>query len=308
MANLKLIKNKIKSVGNLKKITRALEVVSTVKLQKSKTQAESLKEYLVALLKMITCVGMNLDMFNAIPSPSGAIGRGAGGEGNWAQAQKELAIIITTERWLCGSINSKLLRKALWDQKGKETEWFVIGKKGLEFLKRASQTIVGSLNVSDAFKQEELLPLYTFFDTALASGDYSAVKIYFNYFKNSIIQIPTGMQVIPFDKDALQTFLTEVEIDFWSLAIPAGDMMLIEPNQETLKKEFKRQMRNYMINAAVIQNKAGEHASRMMAMKNAKDNATGFVKKLTLHYNKARQGAITQEISEIVSAKIAIEG
>jgi F-type H+-transporting ATPase subunit gamma len=84
--------------------------------------------------------------------------------------------------------------------------------------------------------------------------------------------------------------------------------MVIEPNQEALKIEFKRQMRNYMINAAVIQNKAGEHASRMIAMKNAKDNASGFVKKLTLTYNKTRQGVITQEISEIVSAKIAIEG
>jgi F-type H+-transporting ATPase subunit gamma len=85
MANLKIIKNKIKSVGNLKKITRALEVVSTVKLQKSKGQAESLKEYLVALLKMITSVGLNLNMFDSAKVET-------------SENTKELAIIVSTER------------------------------------------------------------------------------------------------------------------------------------------------------------------------------------------------------------------
>jgi F-type H+-transporting ATPase subunit gamma len=298
MANLKQIKTKIKSVSNLKKITRALEVVSTVKLQKAKGQAEALKEYLAALLKIITSVGLNLNMFETSDT------KPASDE----QQTKELAIIVTTERGLCGSINSKLLRKAISDQKWKTTDWFVIGKKWLEFLKRADQNIVGSLNISDNFKQEELLPLYTFFDVSLSQGNYSSVKIYFNYFKNSIIQIPTSIQVMPFDSIALQIFLDEIGMSFANLEIPAGDTMIIEPNHELLKIELKRQMRNYMINAAVIQNKAWEHASRMIAMKNAKDNATGFVKKLTLNYNKTRQGVITQEISEIVSAKIAIEG
>ena len=298
MANLKTIKAKIKSVANLKKITKALEIVSTVKLQKAKGQAEALKEYLAALLKIITSVGLNLNMFETSDTKSASD----------EQAKKELAIIVTTERWLCGSINSKLLRKAISDQKWKSTDWFAIGKKWLEFLKRADQNIVGSLNISDTFKQEELLPLYTFFDASLSQGNYDSVKIYFNYFKNSIVQIPTSIQVMPFDSVALQIFLDEIGMSFANLEIPAGDTMIIEPNHELLKIELKRQMRNYMINAAVIQNKAWEHASRMIAMKNAKDNATGFVKKLTLNYNKTRQGVITQEISEIVSAKIAIEG
>jgi F-type H+-transporting ATPase subunit gamma len=130
MANLKQIKSKIKSVSNLKKITRALEVVSTVKLQKSKTQAESLKEYLVALLKMVTSVGLNMNMFDQNSSSDQQIStNGVPSLSRGEQAQKELVIMVTTERGLCGSINSKLLRKAITDQKGKDTDWFVIGKK-----------------------------------------------------------------------------------------------------------------------------------------------------------------------------------
>ena len=84
--------------------------------------------------------------------------------------------------------------------------------------------------------------------------------------------------------------------------------MIIEPDEATLITEAKRQIRNYVIASAIVQNKAWEHASRMVAMKSAKDNAADLVKSLTLSFNKARQGAITQEISEIVSAKIAIGG
>ena len=294
MANLKTIKAKIKSVANLKKITKALEIVSTVKLQKSKAQAEALKEYLVGLLKLITSLGLNLDMFDQ--------------EVQSTKSTKDLVIIVTTERGLCGAINSKLLRKAYQEQQWVDTDWFVLGTKGIEFFKRGGANIVGSLHLSDTFKQEELLPLYTFFDEAMSNGSYASIKIYFNYFKNTVNQIATSMQVMPFDQAALQNFLDDVGMSFANLQIPAHDTMIIEPNKEILQIELQKQIRKYLLSAAVIQNKAGEHASRMIAMKNAKDNATWFVKKLTRHYNKTRQWVITQEISEIVSAKIAIEG
>lgn len=140
---------------------------------------------------------------------------------------------------------------------------------------------------------------------------YDEVHLYFNYFKNSITQIPTSVQLLPFTQDDFESFLKDLEIEDAytnsNESIKNKDLM-IEPDMETFVVEMRRQVRNYVINAALIQNKTGEHAARMIAMKNAKDNATDFVKSLTLSFNKARQGAITQEISEIVSAKIAIEG
>ncbi len=291
MANLNDIKSKIKSVGNLKKITRALEVVSTVKLQKLKDQAESLKEYLVDLMTLVSTVWNVHAIF---------------GEQSATKSEKSLSIVLTTERGLCGGLNSKLLRKVSADNTWKDVEYFVVGKKWMEYIKRTWGTIVWSLNIGDNFEEKELLPLFTFFDTALANGDYAEVNLYFNYFKNSIFQIPTSIELFPFKKESLEKFLDEVDMSIETPDIGKKDL-IIEPSLEEYIVELRRQIRNYIINSALLQNKTWEHAARMIAMKNAKDNATEFSKKLKLNFNKARQGAITQEISEIVSAKIAIE-
>lgn len=300
MANLREIKGKIKSVQNLKKITRALEVVSTVKLQKTKQKADSLKDYLIDFLWIYAQVSNIVDAF------------GKENEASWSVSDKKLVIVLTSERWLCGALNSKLLRKIyqhVWFDDS--IDYFVVGKKWLEYLKRAKANIVGSLHLADSYGEEDLLPLYTYFDQAVASGAYGEVHLYFNYFKNSITQIPTSVQLLPFTQDSLVSFLTELELHDLSEEmqdVHTDKELLIEPDMQTYVLELRRQIRNYVINAALIQNKTGEHAARMIAMKNAKDNASDFAKKLKLNFNKARQGAITQEISEIVSAKIAIEG
>ena len=291
MANLKTIKSKIKSVSNLKKITRALEVVSTVKLQKLKDQADSLKSYLVDLMTIVSTVGQ----YHAIFADQKDIG-----------SSKTLAVVFTSERGLCGGLNSKLLRKVSKDIKEKEVEYFVIGKKWMEYFKRVGATLVWSLNIGDNFTEEDLLPLFTFFDTALASGAYGEVQLYFNYFKNSISQIPTSVELYPFRQESFEMFLSDIDVEMTPPELGNKDLM-IEPSVDEYMIELRRQIRNFVISSALVQNKTGEHAARMIAMKNAKDNATEFAKSLKLSFNKARQWAITQEISEIVSAKIAIE-
>lgn len=294
MANLKQIKAKIKSVGNLKKITRALEVVSTVKLQKVKHQAEGLKQYLLQVLKIMSEVGSKIEIFHTDPTRT-------------AKSSKTAVIILTSERGLCSGLNTKLLRKALHEQGTlTEIDYFVVGKKGLEFLKRVGASIVGSLQISDKLDPKELLPLFTFFDEAVQQGTYQRVVLYFNFFKNSIVQLPASIQLFPLTLQEIEGFFKELEIEFAPSSSSDKDL-LVEPDLEAVRDELRRQIRNYVIMSALVQNKAGEHAARMIAMKNAKDNATSFVKSLTLKFNKERQAAITKEISEIVSAKIAIE-
>ncbi len=292
MANLRAIKTQIKSVWNLKKITRALEVVSTVKLQKLKNQAESLKDYLVDLMTIVSTVGRYHSIF---------------GETTQSVSAKKLVVVISSERGLCWGLNSKLLRKINKECGKENVEYFVIGKKGLEYFKRVGADIVWSLAVGDNFTEETLLPLFTFFDQALTSNEYAEVKLYFNYFKNSMFQIPTSVELFPFRQEAFSQFLEDINVDIVEPEIGDKDLM-IEPDVETYMDELRRQIRNFVIMSAMVQNKTGEHAARMIAMKNAKDNATQFSKSLKLTFNKARQWAITQEISEIVSAKIAIEG
>lgn len=292
MANLRDIKGKMKSVWNLKKITRALEVVSTVKLQKLKDQADALKWYLADLMMIVSTVGESHSIFWETTSWS------------WSRT---LVLVVTSERGLCGWLNSKLLRKLYKETKGDTTDYFVVWKKWLEFLKRMNWNIVWSIQIGDNFAEKDLLPLFTFFDQSLDSGDYSEVQLYFNYFKNSIMQIPTSVELYPFRKESLESFLWEIKIDVTAPELEDKDLM-IEPNLPDYLAEIRRQIRNYIISSAIVQNKTGEHAARMIAMKSAKDNATDMWKSLKRTFNKARQWAITQEISEIVSAKIAIEG
>lgn len=293
MANLWMIKGKMKSVWNLKKITRALEVVSTVKLQKIKEQADQQKEYLLDLVHIITTTGSQAELFDV--------------DSDHEDENKTLHIVVTSERGLCWWLNSKLLRKVYADMSDTD-EVFALGKKWLEFFKRSNIGIAGSLSVWDKYDEKTLLPLYTFFDQAISSGTYSTINIYFNYFKNSILQIPTAMQIYPFTPEAFDDLVQQIWVDTVTDLTVWNKDLLVEPSLAEFAVEARRQLRNFVLSSTILQNKAWEHASRMIAMKNAKDNAIDIGKKLKQTFNKARQGAITQEISEIVSAKIAIEG
>lgn len=301
MANLKQIKNKIKSVGNIKKITRALEVVSTVKLQKTKSLAEALKEYVIDFLALVSQVGVLDRAYDTAETA---------GEQKKSEWWKKLLIVLSSEKGLCWALNTRIFRKVTQEHaiKDEKTDMFVVGKKWIEFFKRAGANIVWTLHLTDTLSEENLVPLYSYFDRAVQDGAYDEVVLYFNYFKNSILQVPTALRVFPLVKETFSKFVGELAISYpISFDIKVDDL-IIEPDMPAYLAEVNRQIRNYVLLSAVVQNKAWEHAARMIAMKNAKDNATTFVKQLTLNFNKARQGAITQEISEIVSAKIAIEG
>lgn len=293
MANLKQIQTKIKSVSNLSKITKALEIVSTIKLQKTKDKADALKNYLLDLMMILNCVGDRFDLFKP----------------KQTDTKKTLNIIISTDRGLCGSMNAKILRFVNDEHKeNKENaDFYIVGKKGFSYINRAGYNVVGTLTIKDDFTDEDLLPLYDFLKISLEKRQYKEIKIYFNYFKNSLIQIPSSLQLFPLSMDTFHNFVWELWIEYkCNINIWKKDL-LIEPNPKEFLKEIYRQIRSYMITSAIIQNKTGEHAARMIAMKNAKDNSKSIIHSLTLSFNKARQAAVTQEISEIVSAKIALE-
>lgn len=293
MPNLKQIQSKIKSVSNLKKITRALEVVSTIKLQKTKEQTESLRTYLLDLLFIIDSVSEKVDLFKH----------------KNVKSNKKLVIVVTTDKGLCWSMNSKLLKDVFLDLKDSKdnTDLFVIWKKWLEVLSRAWFNIVWSLSLNDNFVDEDLLPIYVYLKDALELHLYNEVQLYFNFFKSTLDQRPTSLQIFPLNKDVFETFIGKVELERTMQSNLRWKDMIIEPDKSKLTKEIYRQIRNYIIQSAIIQNKTWEHASRMISMKNSKDNSTSIISHLTLSFNKARQAAITQEISEIVSAKIAME-
>lgn len=289
MPSLKATKTKIKSTGNLKKISRALEIISTIKLQKNKAKVESAKQYFLDLSKLIAEVSEKIDLFDNIENTN----------------DKQLAILITSEKGLCWWLNSKLLKLFSSHHDPKYTEVFVLGKKWYEFCKRLGYTIVGYLNLKDEIKQLDIIPLLQFLEEK--SKSYSHIELFFNFFQSILSQTPSQFSLFPLSKENISLFLAQVGIDYRPKEWNKKTFEVLEPNKEAVKSELQRQITNYLITATVLQNKIAEHAGRMLAMKNAKDNCTKFMSTLTLQYNKMRQANITKEISEITWAKIAME-
>ncbi len=294
MANTNSIKTKIKSISNIQKITSALEIVSTVKLQKVKTQATNFKEYMTEFLYILDMVDFSrifqkLDTLNS---------------------NKELLVVVSSEKWLCWSLNSKLFKNIYditKDEKDKY-EVFVVWKKALEFFTRTKYNIVWVLNLKDTFSEKDLTELKGFLIKSVDEEKYSKIKIFFNYFKNTMNQIPTELQLYPLLKENFDQFAKTIELDFKLYSDDSYSKdIIIEPSDEEFYNFILRKFIADITYWTILQNKSWEHASRMVAMKNAKDNSIDLKKILTISYNKQRQSAVTQEISEIVSAKVAME-
>lgn len=164
------------------------------------------------------------------------------------------------------------------------------------------------MNLSDVFSSEDLSELYTFIDTVQKAGVYKEITIWYNFFKNTMKQIPAGFQLSPLSVEKFQEFMDTLEVILPRPQSKKTFYMKLEPNRETVLKKAYDIMMNVIIYGAILHNKTGEFAARMLAMKGAKDNATTIINDLTLSYNKARQEAITKEVLEIVSAKSVIEG
>lgn len=293
MANIRAIQTKIKSVKNIKKITWALEVVSTVKLQKLKKQTETFKDYMEDFLKILNVAKEKIDIFDAPKNQDG----------------RRLLIVITSEKWLCGSLNSKLLKhiytKYEWGQDNVDV--FCVGKKWVEFFARTGFNVVGSVNVTDNVEEKDLNLLYSYLKKTLEAKKHAKIKVYFNYFKNTITQIPTRFKIFPIDKESFDAFVKNTEAKIEDIEAPKNKDMIFEPDLNEFKWHIIRQLVSHILYGAVLQNKTWEHSSRMIAMKSAKDNSTDLIKSLEIAYNKQRQSAVTQEISEIVGAKAAME-
>lgn len=293
MADIKQLKIKIHSTKNIKKITNAMEVISTIKLQKVKKNADNLREYMNTFLGMLSSVNSYSDLF---PSPS-------------KTATRRFAILVSSEKGLCGSLNTMLFKQfsAKYDDVKSELDVYVIGKKALEYCNRCGYTVVWSSFLKDSFVSDDLQDLYNLLHSTQSSGIYKEITVWYNFFKNIMKQIPAGFQLFPLSSDKFSEFMETLEIVL-PVAVPGSSThMELEPNKETIVKKAYDIMMNVIVYGAVIHNKTWEFAARMLAMKWAKDNATTIISDLTLAYNKARQDAITKEVLEIVSAKAVIE-
>jgi len=195
MPNLKQIKTRIKSTQNLKKITKALEVVSTVKLQKNKSRTERMRDYFVQLAQLVGKVGGYSGLFQ---------------ESVNSQASRDLVILISSDKGLCGAANSKLFKdlSTQYQDRKENTDVFVVGKKGFEFAVRAGYSVVGQLMLGDDYVQADLAVLFAYLNNH--SNDYRTISMVFNFYKNTLIQIPNTLSIYPLDMSQVNTLLTHI--------------------------------------------------------------------------------------------------
>lgn len=299
MTNMKEIKTKIKSVSNMKQITKALEVVATVKLQKIKKQTENYRDFMQDFLRIMNVVRLKLNVLNTNKV-----------DPNW----RRLIIVMSSDKWLCWNLNSKLFKHIFqkYNDAKHNVNIFAIWKKAFEFFARSGFNVVWNLNLQDDFNENDLVDVYNYVLNWISENKYAKIKVYFNYFKNTITQVPLRFKVYPVDQDSFDSFVQDIWLNLDDVVKDWNGLdykdLIVEPDLKIFKQEMLRQFTQHMIYWATLQNKAWEFASRMLAMKNAKDNASDMIKSLMLSFNKARQSMITQEVTEIMSAKMAIEG
>ena len=287
MAGSKEIRTKIKSVENTRKITRAMEMVAAAKMRKAQERMRAARPY----AEKIRVVAAHLSQAHPEYKHAFLVKR--------ENIKKVGIILITSDKGLCGGLNSNLLRLVVsrmknWDSEGKKIAVCAIGNKGLGFMNRMGAEIKSNLiGLGDAPHVESLIGAVKVMLDAYVAGEIDAIHICYNHFVNTMKQEPCVEQLLPLSSE--------------QLGAPRGNWdYLYEPEAKVVIDELLLRYIESLVYQGVVENMASEQSSRMVAMKSASDNAKSVIADLKLVYNKARQAAITREISEICSGAAAV--
>jgi len=286
MASGKEIRNKIKSVENTRKITKAMEMVAASKMRKAQDRMRAARPYGEKIRRVAGNLSHALTEYK---HPFLA---------NREQATVGL-VLITSDKGLCGGLNSNLLRLAVskmkeFDAQGKKFQATCIGNKGFGFMQRSGAKIVShATGLGDTPHLEKLIGPVKIQLDAFMKGEIDALYIGYNRFINTMKQEPVFEQLLPLSGDAVGSSKTN-----WDY--------VYEPEAKSVIDDLLIRYVEALIYQAVAENMASEQSARMVAMKSASDNAKNVIGELKLVYNKTRQAAITKELSEIVSGAAAV--
>ena len=275
------LKSRIRSVQATKKITKAMELVSTSKLQKQKNMMEANREYASYLKDTVSQI----------------LADNQGVENVYLRKVTEdsnpFTILITSDLGLCGGYNSNELR-FLAEEGNKNQQLYVLGSKGIPWLRNRNYKIVNELKYSDSVDYNELSKIMSDILARYVAGEITSINIVYTRFVNSVTFTPTKVKLLPVEKMEFNKKETSyVETIF-------------EPSPSAILNDLIPMYVKSMFYSYYLETKTSEQASRRMAMENATDNATEIIDTLTLKYNQARQAAITQEITEIVGGADAL--
>ena len=287
MAVGKEIRTKIASIKNTQKITKAMEMVAAAKMRKAQDRMSASRPYAERMYAVIGHVAHANPEYKhpyMVPREVKRIGY----------------VIVSSDRGLCGGLNSNLFRTLVKDiatlkNEGKEVEFCTIGNKALGFFRRVGGRVVAqATHLGDVPHIDDLIGTLKVMLDAYANGEIDEIRIAYNRFVNTMTQEPTVQQLVPLPQtgDAAQLG------HHWDY--------IYEPDAKDVLDDLLTRYIESLVYQAVVENGACEQSARMVAMKAASDNAGDIINELQLVYNKARQAAITQEISEIVGGAAAL--
>ena len=289
---LKEVRNRIKSVQSTQQITKAMKMVSAAKLRRAQDAIIQMRPYAQKLQEMLG---------NIVGNAEGDINLALAKE---RPVEKVLIIIITSDRGLCGGYNSNLIKLAKHDIQEKYAAQFAkgnveilpLGKRGYEhFLKNKYKVIDHYWNIFSELTFENVVAAAKYTLDAFSKGEVDAVDLIYSEFKNAATQKFIAEPFLPVKKSKPEKGNTKADFIF-------------EPGKETLLQELMPKILNTQLYKAILDANASEHGARMTAMDKATDNAQELLKSLKISYNRARQAAITTELTEIVSGAAALQG
>jgi F-type H+-transporting ATPase subunit gamma len=289
MANTQDIRRRIKSIRNTAQITKAMQMVAASKMRKAQQHALAGRPYAALMNKVLVSLQKRTDprlhpLLHVRP------------------LEKELVLIISTDKGLCGALNTNLFREAANFDLAK-TAFVVTGKKARQFIARTKRELLADFELKDAPTFVETKSTAKFCTEKFLNREVDKVSVLYTHFINTINQRPV-----------LQTLLPIRSFDLPKTESGEGSKegvdpllgYIFEPNAETVLDTMLPYYLQFQVFQMILDARASEHSARMVAMKNATDNANQFIKDLTLEYNKMRQAGITTELLEIATAQMAL--
>ena len=306
MASSRQLKSKIRTVGNIKQITRAMQMVSATKMRKAQEVALRARPFAKKTLSLLSAISViaNEDREQSIFLKERTQG-------------KVCLIVVTSDKGLAGSFSGQVLRLAAeWlDTQEEEIDIVAIGKKGRDFFFRRGTTPVAEFFAfSDIVTLHDVAPVSDWIIDAYEKGTYRKVMIASTAFISSLVQKPGVHKILPLDLQELKEMVESIvpktgKYSEWKEKESKesnASLQILEPSAKTIMETLVRGLLQVEMLHFILESNASEHSSRMIAMKNATENATSVQEELGLKLNKERQAAITQELTEISTAKEAL--
>jgi F-type H+-transporting ATPase subunit gamma len=297
--SLKDIKLKIKSIDRTRKVTKAMEAVSAVKMRKSQIRALTARPYATAALSILERMSVSLATLKHRLTETRPL-------------KKAAVVVVTSDKGLCGVLNAAVIKEASTLVSGlnlpkESVSIYAFGRKGADFFERRGYTVVLRFeNVSDDISIPDLTRISEDISDAFGTAAYDRVDVVYTNFKSTFEQKAIAHQVLPLSLETVSAMVTNIIPEKGKFAIAQSERLpgpaayTVEPSLETVLDTLIPHLVSVLFFHALLESKASEHSARMVAMKNASDKSRDRSKLLTRTFNKARQAAITREVSEIV--------